>query len=186
MRLIPGRLSRGVVSATPPPDRPSASTGRRPESTGRTKRVLLVCTLDATTVAAIATLLRYGIPLGVRIDLGVPLVFLAPGYALKRAIFPARPGGWPESAALLLYLSLVAGILVALVLNVLPWGLSATSWAIGIGSVMSAAAAVTAYRARELIFGRVCHLMTNVGSRAGSGAGTWHCRHWQPAWLRVL
>jgi uncharacterized membrane protein len=109
--------------------------------------MLIVCALGAAAVTAAAALLHPGIPLGIRAALGIPVVFLAPGYALKRAIFPAGPRGWPESTALLLGLSLVTTILVTLILNLLPWGLSAASWAIGIGSVTVAAVAVSACRA---------------------------------------
>lgn len=109
-------------------------------------RWLLIACAAAATATATAALVDLGTPAGIRIALGVPFLFAAPGYALQRALFPGRSGNWPQMTATMLGLSLIATILVTLVLNLLPWGLTSATWAVGIGSVTVIAAAVGSHR----------------------------------------
>lgn len=110
---------------------------------GRTMSVFL---LGAVATGLAATWIKPGTPEAIRIAVGLPMVLLAPGYFTSKALFPRRSARSAEGVALTLAISIAQGILITLLLNLLPWGLSTASWTIGLGSVVTLAAAVAAYR----------------------------------------
>src|SRR5512134_1512730 len=70
----------------------------------------------------------------------VPLVLLLPGYTLVALLFPERRR--LEQIERILYavgLSLAIAVLMGLFLNVTPWGISATSFAVMLGAITLAA-----------------------------------------------
>lgn len=75
---------------------------------------------------------------------GLILVLLVPGVALQRALFPIARGS--EAALLALGLGLGSVIFLGFVLNLLPGGLSAATWAISLVALSSVALAVGVYR----------------------------------------
>lgn len=143
---MPLRRVVGLVTAQSAENPPSSPVQGGMTAADRTKRVLVWCGSGVVTAAVTAALILFGTPMGVRIALGIPFMLAAPGYALERALFPARSGNWPQLTATVLGLSLIATILVTLALNLSPWGLSSATWAVGIGSVTVTAAVVAAHR----------------------------------------
>lgn len=93
-------------------------------------------TLITAAVTVVAALLT-GLP-GARIPAGLLLVLLLPGYALSALVLPGRP---PSIAPLLWRAMWVAGlslavtVLAGLLLNLLPGGLTRTSWTISLTAV---------------------------------------------------
>ena len=88
---------------------------------------------------------------------GIPLVLFAPGYAIVAAVFPepapdrhgrrgAQLGGRAERLALSVGLSMAVAALIGLALNLTPWGLRSSSWAVVLTMVTVAACAVAAWR----------------------------------------
>jgi len=67
--------------------------------------------------------------------LALPVVFVLPGYTLSEAMFHKRPLESSHRLLLSLALSLAIDIVSGLILNFLPGGLQATSWAIWLGVV---------------------------------------------------
>ncbi len=79
-----------------------------------------------------------------RLVLGLPFVLLFPGYALTLALFPAgRSLTGLTRLALSIVTSITAGVLLGLVLNYTPWGLTVAS-TLAAGVVFIAAALVIA------------------------------------------
>src|SRR4051794_12377385 len=60
----------------------------------------------------------------------LPLVFVLPGYALVAVVFPNGALGYAERILFSVGMSLAIAIFGGLLLNLLPWGLQATPWAI--------------------------------------------------------
>jgi uncharacterized membrane protein len=86
------------------------------------------------------------IPQPARAAAAVPLVLVLPGYALASAAFARFRLDPVERVLLTGALSLAAAALVALCLDVTPWGLRRTSWAIALAVVTVAATLVAAAR----------------------------------------
>jgi uncharacterized membrane protein len=83
-----------------------------------------------------------------RVLLALPFVLVLPGYAIAAAIFPGQGlTGW-ERLLFTLGLSLTATILSGLVLNLTPWGLQATSWAVLL-SIVTLGASLAAMQRRR-------------------------------------
>ena len=78
--------------------------------------------------------------------LTLPLVLVVPGYALTAAVFPKRSLGVPERLVLSLGLSLVIVVLGGLLLNLTPFGLRASSWAVLLCGITLSAGAVALVR----------------------------------------
>jgi len=76
---------------------------------------------------------RHSIASALGIILALPLVFVLPGYTLTEAMFHKRALAASHRLILSLGLSLAIDILGGLVLNLLPMGLEATSWAVLLG-----------------------------------------------------
>jgi uncharacterized membrane protein len=102
-----------------------------------------------------------GVNVGIlRAVAGIPLVLFAPGYAIISAIFPEpaaekpawlgpRSRGVAERIALSLGLSLAIAALAGLVLNLTPWGLKASSWALVLGLMTIGACAAALARRKS-------------------------------------
>ena len=78
----------------------------------------------------------------------LPLVLVLPGYALTTALFPRRKFEVPQRLVFSLALSLVIVILGGLVLDLMPFGLQAGSWAVLLGDITLGACAVALVRRR--------------------------------------
>lgn len=100
-----------------------------------------------TIVAAVLALLVPPDIVLIRI-LTLPLVLLLPGYALVSALFPTRSLGVAERLMFSLGLSLVVVVLGGFVLNWMPFGLRASSWAVLLAGITLAASAVALVRRR--------------------------------------
>ncbi|MEP7357635.1 MAG: DUF1616 domain-containing protein, partial [Anaerolineales bacterium] len=122
---------------------------------------LLAATLGAIMGVAAQVLV---LPLGLRIVLGVPLLLFWPGFALTAALFPRWRLGWTERAIFSLGLSLMTGILGAVMLNWSPWGLTTLSWTV-LGSGVTLAAVLTALGRRRT------QILPGVARLPGIGGG---------------
>lgn len=71
--------------------------------------------------------------------LTLPLVLVLPGYALIAVIFPNRTLGTLERLIFSLGLSFSIAIINGLILNLTPWGLQTSSWAVSLGGITLAA-----------------------------------------------
>ncbi|MDQ6673875.1 MAG: DUF1616 domain-containing protein, partial [Chloroflexota bacterium] len=91
-----------------------------------TDLIVVVC----LAVAALSAVVLGLGTLWVRASLAGPLVLVLPGYALVRALLPARPRRLAELLLLSLGSSLAIAVLGGLVLNLTPWGIRAESWAV--------------------------------------------------------
>jgi uncharacterized membrane protein len=106
----------------------------------------------AVVFAAIGTIVGTlaGDNLAFRAPLAAPLVFVAPGYSVTAALFP-RPLDWADWVLLTPSLAIAVVVLGGLFLNVTPWGLSASSWAVLLFLVTVIACAVAAWRRRRTV-----------------------------------
>jgi len=103
---------------------------------------LLVAVIVAA--ASVAVILRVpSVPL--RTAFALPLLFVLPGLAWSAALFPGRPLDLGRRLLLQVGLSLSTGVLGALVLDA-TFGLRRSSWAVLLGAVTGAGAAVAATR----------------------------------------
>src|SRR5438105_797407 len=98
----------------------------------RLKHLDLIVTITLAAMNVIWALLPSRIPI-VGIVLALPLVFILPGYALTEVLFRKRSLGAPERLLFSIGLSLAIAILSGLILNLLPGGLQAISWALWLG-----------------------------------------------------
>jgi uncharacterized membrane protein len=96
--------------------------------------------------------------------IALPLVLVLPGYAISAAIFLKHRLGVPERLLFSVGLSLAVAALGGLALNITPWGLSAGSWAVLLGSVTLGASVVALARRRERLWVSTGH--SRVGLRA--------------------
>jgi uncharacterized protein DUF1616 len=90
-----------------------------------------------TAAVTVVTALLTGFP-GARIPAGLLLVLLLPGYALSALVLPGRPpsiGPLLWRAMWVAGLSLAVTVLAGLLLNLLPGGLTRTSWTISLTAV---------------------------------------------------
>jgi uncharacterized membrane protein len=110
---------------------------------GETRAVVSLAVVSAV-VAAVP-----GIPGAARIPAAVLLLLILPGFALASAAFAHRRLDPVERVLLTVALSLAAAVLVALCLDVTPWGLDRSSWAVALAGVTVASALVAAVRASE-------------------------------------
>lgn len=79
------------------------------------------------------------------------LVLALPGYAVTRALFPGRTLDAAEQAAMTIGLSISLAIVAGLILNVLPWGLTESTWGWLLGGLTLAACAVAWQRVQARI-----------------------------------
>jgi hypothetical protein len=86
----------------------------------------------------------------IRVILALPFVFIAPGYALMRAIFPEQELKALERFLFVIGLSLGVLILSGLALNITPWGLQATSWLVLLSLITLVASAIAIWRRRQI------------------------------------
>jgi uncharacterized membrane protein len=86
-----------------------------------------------------------GAPQVVRVVLGIPLVFVLPGYVAMCAVLPGRELSWSERMLATVGASLAVTTCVSVLLAALPVGLSRGSAAITLG-VGTAALAMYAWR----------------------------------------
>jgi hypothetical protein len=112
----------------------------------RSADLQVVCLAAALGVLAQTAAL----PVAPRTALGAPLLLLWPGYALTAALFPRWTLGWIERVIFSLGLSLMSGIIGAVVLNFTAWGLTAPAWTVLGAGVTLAASLVAAWRRRQL------------------------------------
>lgn len=85
----------------------------------------------------------------VRTVLAILLVFFLPGGAITFALFPTHTFGLVERLLLAISTSVSIAIVGGLVLNLLPWGLQATSWAVLLTSTTLLAGLVAWARLRN-------------------------------------
>ncbi len=85
-----------------------------------------------------------------RLAFALPSALFFPGYAITAAAFPKRTPSVTTRLLLSLGLSLVTTIVCGLLLNLTPWGLQASSWAIMLGGVTLSASAVALKRRSPL------------------------------------
>lgn len=91
--------------------------------------------LAAVVAAAGAVIVvRFSVPVAVRIAFVLPLVFVLPGYALTRALLSGRELERSHRLLLSLGLSLSLAIVTGLVLDVSTIGLEARSWAVSLAA----------------------------------------------------
>jgi len=84
----------------------------------------------------------------VRLICALPLVLFLPGYAIAAALFPPRSLGVPERLLFSLGLSVIATALAGLALNLTPWGLQTSTWAIALAAIVLLAGTI-AWRRRK-------------------------------------
>ncbi|GAC1398992.1 MAG: hypothetical protein NVS4B12_05010 [Ktedonobacteraceae bacterium] len=91
-------------------------------------------------------------PLFISTILALPLVFVIPGYTLTHALFYNRLLDTPRRLAFSFGFSLVIDILSGLLLNLLPMGLHALSWAIFLAFLTTAFSLLVIYLRRRTSF----------------------------------
>jgi len=84
----------------------------------------------------------------VRLICALPLVLFLPGYAITAALFPPRSLGNPERLLFCLALSVSVTALTGLALNLTPWGLQTSTWAIALAAIVLLACTI-AWRRRQ-------------------------------------
>lgn len=103
--------------------------------------------IAAAVVAAVAAeVVALVSNVAVRTAFALPLLFVTPGYCLTVAVFGRQRLDGARRAVLTLAMSLSLAILGALVLDLLPFGLQATSWTILLAAVTWIAGAAAAVR----------------------------------------
>jgi uncharacterized membrane protein len=75
------------------------------------------------------------VPQGVRIVLGVPVVFAIPGFVALSVAGPTLQLSWAESVLASLGISVAMATCVAVLLAAMPIGLSRSSFAIALGGI---------------------------------------------------
>lgn len=78
----------------------------------------------------------------VRLICALPLVFFLPGYAITAALLPLRWFGNAERLLLSLGISVAVTALCGLILNLTPWGLQSSTWAITLAAIVWLAGAI--------------------------------------------
>lgn len=82
----------------------------------------------------------------VRLICALPLVFFLPGYAISAALLPINSLGNVERLLFSLGLSVTATALSGLILNLTPWGLQSTTWAITLAVIVVLTSTIAWYR----------------------------------------
>src|SRR5438067_8230566 len=98
----------------------------------RLKHLDLIVTITLAAMNVIWALLPSRIPL-VGIVLALPLVFVLPGYTLTEVLLRKRSFNTSNRLLFSIGLSLAIAILSGFILNLLPGGLQAISWALWLG-----------------------------------------------------
>jgi hypothetical protein len=101
-------------------------------------------------IAAVSATLALVLPTDsiLRLICALPLVLFLPGYAITAALFPPRSLGVLERLLFSLGLSVSVTALTGLALNLTPWGLQASTWAIALAAIVLLAS-VIAWRRRQ-------------------------------------
>ncbi|HET9849391.1 MAG TPA: DUF1616 domain-containing protein [Candidatus Dormibacteraeota bacterium] len=107
----------------------------------------LVLVAALAVIGAVVVVTSLGGPV-TRLALGLPLALVLPGYALTAALFPGSTLGVPERLTVMLGIGLASLVIVGLVLNWTPWGLTPASWAVALATVTLPATLVAAIRRR--------------------------------------
>lgn len=84
-----------------------------------------------------------------RVAVGLPLVFVAPGYALVCAVFSPDAIDGPERVVVTCGLSLTIAALGSLLLHWTPWGLGSEAWAGLLGGITLGCSALAWRRRRQ-------------------------------------
>lgn len=119
----------------------------------RLKNLDLIGTMLIAILNVIWALLPNHVPV-IGIILALPLVFLLPGYTLSEVLFHKHSFNTSGRLLLSLGLSLAIDVLSGFVLNILPGGLQALSWAASLGLITVTFSAVAGYLRREIPEGR--------------------------------
>jgi hypothetical protein len=99
----------------------------------------------ASAAAILCALVAGFVPVtAVRVAAAIPLALVLPGYAITAAAFVRSPPGGPQRLVLAVGTSLICLPLGALLLNIIPSGLTTASWATFLAFVVLYACTVTA------------------------------------------
>lgn len=98
----------------------------------RLKNLDLIIAVSIASMNVVWAMLPNRTPL-IGIILALPLVFFLPGYTLTEALFHKKPLEATHRLAFSIGMSLAIAILSGLILNLLPGGLQAKSWAVLLG-----------------------------------------------------
>jgi uncharacterized membrane protein len=101
--------------------------------------------------AGLSAILAMVIPANsiVRLIGALPLVLFLPGYAITAALFPPRSLGILERLLFSLGLSVSVTALAGLVLNLTPWGLQTSTWAMALAGIVLLASIIAWRRRRD-------------------------------------
>lgn len=103
--------------------------------------------LGACLVGVLAmTTAHVSLPPGLRLVLGILIVFVVPGFALATAVLPDRQLARSERLLASIGLSVVITVCAAVALAAAPIGLSRQSIALALGIVTLLCSAIAAYR----------------------------------------
>src|SRR5258708_6038085 len=116
-------------------------------SSMRLKNLDLIVTVTIAATNVIWALLPNRTPV-IGIILALPLVFVLPGYALTEALFHKRSLDASRRLLFSLGLSLEIAVVSGLILNLLPVGLQAVSWAALLGLLTVVFSLLAAYLRR--------------------------------------
>lgn len=95
-------------------------------------------------IAGLSAVLTFFIPANsiVRLLCALPLVFFLPGYAITAALLAPRSLGGVEQLLFSLGVSVAVTALSGLILNLTPWGLQTSTWAITLAVIVLVAGAI--------------------------------------------
>ncbi|HYU76016.1 MAG TPA: DUF1616 domain-containing protein [Ktedonobacteraceae bacterium] len=114
----------------------------------RLKNLDLIGTMLIAVLNVVWALLPRQVP-GVGIILALPLVFVLPGYILSEVLFHKHSFNFSSRLLLSLGLSLTIDVMSGFILNMLPGGLQALSWAVLLGLLTAAFSVGAAYLRRS-------------------------------------
>ncbi len=118
-----------------------------PEVPGRREAVVT----GGLGLACGALLIVPGLPAVITAIAAAALVLALPGLAMARALFPMLGLDGAERTAMTLGLSLTLAVLGGLVLDVLPWGLTAAKWGALLGGLTVLFSVVAGWRMRRIV-----------------------------------
>jgi len=100
--------------------------------------------LAVMVIAGLSAVLTLVLPANsiARLICALPLVLFLPGYAMTAALFQPRSLGVPERLLFSLGLSVIVTALAGLALNLTPWGLQTSTWAIALAAIVLLAGAI--------------------------------------------